>query len=105
MSISLVASFDVLPSVLGHLVTNVFFNVHMDAAQGNLPLLPYAPLFYHTQQTLLLSHPIPFLKNWFLLVRSGRECFSLNHLVDDFTTNTILCRVWVGLSPTQTAIS
>ena len=50
----------------------------------------------HSLQSLLLK-PILFQKQWFRVIRTGREAVR-PHTVDEFTTNTALRR-WIGLPP------
>ena len=47
---------------------------------------------------LLLMKPIKFQKQWFLIIRSGRESNTIIPPTDNFSTDTAL-RNWVGLSP------
>jgi len=60
----------------------------------------YARYFTISLQTLLLK-PILFQKQWFRVIRTGREAVR-PHTVDEFTTNTALRR-WIGLPPTSSA--
>ena len=72
-------------------ITNEYIRGH-----GTLPMV-YRPYFY-TPLNIILSQSVTSLKNWFLVVRSGRECYYQNNTEDAFFTNTTL-RAWVGLTP------
>ena len=65
---------------------------------GTLPMV-YRPYFY-TMLNTILSQSVTSLKNWFLVVRSGRECNYQNNTEDAIFTNTTL-RAWVGLTPLE----
>ena len=48
---------------------------------------------------VILSKRPPFLKRWFLVVRSGREALHPDHnYMDEWSTDAALRR-WVGLTP------
>jgi hypothetical protein len=64
--------------------------------------LPQVYRIYFSQTVdHLLNKPIAHLKQWFLVVRSGRECYGQHIFLDDFYTNPVL-RTWVGLSALDT---
>ena len=65
---------------------------------GTLPMV-YRPYFYNPLQ-ILLSKPPNSIKNWFLVVRSGRECYYPTNTEDEFFNNATL-RAWVGLTPLE----
>ena len=65
---------------------------------GTLPMV-YRPYFYNPLE-ILLSKPPNTIKNWFLVVRFGRECYYPNNTEDSFFTNATL-RAWVGLTPLE----
>lgn len=77
-----------------HLIEAVF----LEQLQGldNLPHV-YAPYFLIPLDALL-KKPITQLKQWFLVVRSGREAIASASSTDIFTTDTRL-RLWTGLAP------
>ena len=70
----------------------------LEHVQGldDLPTV-YAPYFVITLADLL-NKPITRLKEWFLVIRSGRESCGTNQSTDIFTTDKSL-RIWVGLNP------
>ena len=61
----------------------------------NLPYV-YAPYFLSTLPTLLNKTP-KSVKQWFLVIRSGRESVDLQSYSDIFATDPSL-RDWIGLS-------
>ena len=71
--------------------------VFLEHLQGldNLPTV-YVPYFL-TPLEKLLKKPITQLKQWFLVVRSGRESIEPNRYKDIFATDTSL-RSWINLT-------
>ena len=63
---------------------------------GSLP--PSYPSYFTLSHNLLLKKPTPFLKGWFLVIRSARERYHTTFPSDEFTHNATL-RQWVGLGP------
>ena len=63
---------------------------------GNLPS-NYSS-YFHPPLQHLLSKKTSYLKRWFLVIRSGRECHNPSLPVDPFTTNGPL-RTWIKLKP------
>ena len=59
----------------------------------------YSRYFRFTLETLLQQNPDQ-LKQWFLVIRAGRESMN-NSMIDTFSTNAAL-RNWIGLLPIQT---
>jgi len=59
----------------------------------------YSRYFRYTLETLLQQTPDQ-LKQWFLVIRAGRESIN-NSMIDIFSTNAAL-RNWIGLPPIQT---
>ena len=74
--------------------------IFLEHLQGldNLPYV-YASYFLTPLQSLF-KKPITHLKQWFLVIRSGRECCDPNSYNDIFAYNTCL-RKWVGLFVTK----
>lgn len=70
--------------------------------QKGLATLPsmYRSYFNVTIDSLL-QRSTTNLRQWFLLVRSARECYDTERMIDVFYTNPIL-RTWVGLSAIDT---
>ena len=68
-------------------------------SHGTLPMV-YRPYFYNNPLQILLSKPPNSIKNWFLVVCSGRECYYPNNTEDAFFNNAIL-RAWAGLTPLE----
>ena len=60
----------------------------------------YRSYFSRPLETLL-AKPVTHLKQWFLVIRSGRECYGHHIFLDEFYTNPVL-RTWVGLSAIDT---
>ena len=77
-----------------HLIEAVFLE-HLQGLD-HLPTV-YAPYFVITLDDLL-KKPITRLKEWFLVIRSGRESNGTNQYTDIFTKDKSL-RTWVGLTP------
>ena len=67
--------------------------------RGNLPQV-YAS-YFTTSIDALLNKTTTHLRQWFLVIRAGRECHDLNMTVDVFSTNPVL-RTWVGLHALDT---
>ena len=44
----------------------------------------------------ILDKPTAYIRRWFLIVRSGRELFTIDNDIDIFLTDSTL-RAWVGL--------
>ena len=64
--------------------------------QVELPM-PYSPFFYQPLP-LLLRKSHTYLKQWFMMIRAGRESYYENQpITNKFITDTTL-RVWIGLS-------
>ena len=55
---------------------------------STLPMV-YCPYFYNPLQ-ILLSKPPNSIKNWFLVVRSGHECYYPTNTEDEFFNNVTL---------------
>ena len=45
----------------------------------------------------ILDKPTNYIRRWFLVVRSGRESFTIVNDIDIFSTDSSL-RAWVGLN-------
>ena len=60
--------------------------------------LPSLYITYFTSLPTLLSKPIKYQKQWFLVIRSGRESCSTFQHYDNFSTEASL-RSWIGLAP------
>ena len=56
--------------------------------------------YFYTPLYVLLKQSPHYLKGWFLVIRSGRECYHLENTEDLFFTNTTL-RAWIGLAPLE----
>ena len=56
--------------------------------------------YFYTPLSILLKQSPHHLKGWFLVIRSGRECYHLENTEDLFFTNTTL-RAWIGLAPLE----
>ena len=65
---------------------------------GDMPQ-SYRSYFYTPLFTILKKSP-SYIKGWFLVIRSGRECYHLENTEDSFFTNTTL-RAWIGLAPLE----
>ena len=63
---------------------------------GELPSV-YTPYFV-SPLAFILQKPTAYLKQWFLIIRSGRETCSLELPTDLFSTDPAL-RSWTGLQP------
>ena len=75
--------------------------ISMEHTQGVADLPPlYTSYFTTPLQTLLTKTPT-YLKQWFLVIRSARECFAGTPVLDEFYTNPVL-RTWVGLNTIDT---
>ena len=81
-------------SGMEHLVEAV--SLEHNRGLHNLPYV-YAPYFLSTLPTLLNKTP-KSVKQWFLVIRSGRESVDLQSYSDIFATDPSL-RDWIGLSP------
>ena len=53
--------------------------------------------YFHHPLSFILSKPINYQKNWFLIIRSAREAYDIDLIEDDFSSNGPL-RKWIGLS-------
>ena len=76
-----------------HLIASITSEHEMGI--DNLPYV-YASYFLLPLQ-ILLSKPVKFQKQWFLIVRSGREASTINPPADQFSNDPSLRR-WVGLT-------
>ena len=56
--------------------------------------------YFYTPLFIILKKSPNYLKGWFLVIRSGRECYHLENTEDSFFTNTTL-RAWIGLAPLE----
>ena len=54
--------------------------------------------YFHKPLTLILAKPVPYLKKWFLIIRTAREAYDPQHDQDQFSSDSQL-RKWIGLSP------
>ena len=54
--------------------------------------------YFHKPLTTILAKPIPYLKKWFLIIRTAREAYEPQQDLDPFSTDPLL-RKWIGLSP------
>ena len=79
--------------LLRTMITNEYIRGHR-----TLPIV-YRPYFY-IPLNIILSQSVTSLRSWFLVVRSGRECYYQDNTEDAFFTNTTL-RAWVGLTPLE----
>ena len=75
--------------------------ISMEHAQGVADLPPLYTSYFTTPLPTLLTKTPTYLKQWFLVIRSARECFAGTPVLDEFYTNPVL-RTWVGLNTIDT---
>ena len=75
--------------------------IQLEHIQGQENLPPVYRSYFRTPIESLLTQSTTHLRQWFLLVRSGRECYDTEPPIDVFYTNPVL-RTWIGLSAIDT---